>query len=129
MINQIGITNNKTYCEKCGKKFNDGENVYIFQDEQGFDLLSGFYCGKCSEFYTEHGDHIITQACIDATNECATYGGKELKDLDDPYVKIASFLPAGIGYNDIFPKEDGETCHEWSERVQGEINIFWNDIY
>jgi hypothetical protein len=53
---------------------------------------------------------------------------EKLSDLDNPYESIANFLPGGMGYNDLFPKEEDETENKWEMRVQSEIDTIWTNI-
>lgn len=53
---------------------------------------------------------------------------EKLSDLDNPYESIARFLPSGLGYDDIFPKEEDETENEWATRIESEIDTIWTNI-
>ncbi len=37
-------------CAGCGKKFKEEDTVFCYQDEQGADLIPGWYCSECMEY-------------------------------------------------------------------------------
>ena len=48
----------------------------------------------------------------------------DLSEMDNPYERIAEFLPAG-GYGALFPEADGENSFVWAERVEAAIDNIW----
>ena len=66
--------------------------------------------------------YLITKAIKQAMKE---YPG--LESLDDPYPRIAEFLPSG-GYEKLFPAKPNESSFQWSERVENEVSAIWSNI-
>lgn len=118
-IDTYGITGD-IYCQ-CGHEFDrdNHESAYIYQDESGHDLADGYFCADCAKLLDGDGENVVEWAIKKAMKQ-----NHDLADLDNPYERICD----NINVEEIWPKKDDETSHQWSERVESEIDTVWTNM-
>jgi len=51
----------------------------------------------------------------------------DLQEFDNPYERIAEFLPDG-GYGALIPEKNEENSFQWAERVEEIVDTIWTNL-
>jgi len=83
----------------------------------------------CEEYLRGLRDDLENiEGAIEEAIKAATENNPGLEEMDNPYERIAEYLPESAGYNDLIPEKIGEDSIAYAERVQGLVDTIWANI-